>query len=168
MVEARNKKIGVIVKLNLDNVGEAVLLVKELRPYVSGFMIGMELLAAMLKSAIPSYLCEEAALAELGRIRHLFSLLGCDALTALQFVGKAKGNGCYGIVFIPQGRLILIDKEGEKLGILHMSNKVTKANTGGYYVLIGPEITRASDPVAAAQKAASENKRTTRDEILWA
>jgi hypothetical protein len=136
-MSSRKVQFGIIVNLDVDSVDEALSLVTKLAPHVAGFKIGFELVAAMLASVIPVDLCKEAVHAELGKISHLFNLLGCDALQALWFVSKANGDGCNGIVCASHG-LTLIGNRGEKISYMTSAGEIAKTKSrGDYCVLVG-------------------------------
>jgi len=143
------KTKGIIVELDVDSVDKAISLVVKLADHVGGFKIGLELVAAMLASVIsPAY--EEVHIFEANKIRQLFILLGYEAFKTLQFVSKAKGAGCEGILFTQKG-LSLIGKRGEQLRGMTATGKAVKVDAGDY-VVVGREITQATDPVAAAKE----------------
>jgi len=155
-------KNRVIVVLDVDSVEEAIALVKKLSSHVGGFKIGFELVCAMLASLLsPPY--KEDKLNNQNKIVQLFDLLGFNTAKALLFASKAEGAGCDGIIFIPQG-LVLVNKELRVLGAIRSTGEPIEISTIGHKMLLGRQITQASDPIEAVMQAAIEAERAWRNE----
>jgi len=161
------RKMGVIVTLDVDSVEEAFSLFGKLRPHVAGFKIGMELMTAMLWSIFSSASTSRDALSDsMDMISQLFSSLGAGIIEVSAMVRNLKGSGCEGIIFtmLPVSNLILVGKNGKKMAI---RDGTARKSTHNYYVLVGQEVTKAVDPVEAVKKVAAKTEITTKDRFLW-